>query len=58
MALPSRTNKEFKELAARLTERGKKKMQIIAAAMRKLVRIAYGVLKNQRPYDPSYAMAA
>lgn len=43
-----RSSKEFKELAARLTERGKKKMQIIAAAMHKLVRIAYGVLKNQQ----------
>jgi hypothetical protein len=31
---------------------------IIAAAMHKLVRIAYRVLKNQRPYDPSYATAA
>ncbi|HKQ89227.1 MAG TPA: IS110 family transposase, partial [Blastocatellia bacterium] len=37
--------------------RGKKKMQIIAAAMHKLVRIAHGVLKNQRPYDPNYAAA-
>lgn len=53
-----RSSKEFKELAARLTERGKKKMQIVAAAMHKLVRIAYGVLKNQRPYDPNYAAAA
>ena len=53
-----RSSKEFKELAARLTERGKKKMQIIAAAMHKLIRIAHGVLKNQRPYDPSYATAA
>jgi len=53
-----RSSKEFKELAARLAERGKKKMQIIAAAMHKLVRIAYGVLKNQRPYDPSYAAVA
>ena len=44
-------------VAARLTERGKKKMQIIAAAMHKLVRIAHGVLKNQRPYDPNYAAA-
>ena len=43
-----RSSKEFKELAARLTERGKKKMQIIAAAMHKLVRIDHGVLKNQQ----------
>jgi transposase len=53
-----RSSKEFKELAARLTERGKKKMQIIAAAMHKLVRIAYGVLKNQQAYDPNYGSAA
>ena len=50
-----RSSKEFKELASRLTERGKKKMQIIAAAMHKLVRIAHGASKNQRPYDPNYA---
>lgn len=53
-----RSNKEFKELAARLTERGLKKMQIIAAAMHKLIRIAHGVLKNQQAYDPNYASAA
>ena len=52
-----RSSREFKVLAARLTERGKKKMQILAAAIHKLVRIAYGVLKNQRPYDPNYAAA-
>jgi hypothetical protein len=33
-------------------------MQIIAAAMHKLVRLAYGVLKNQQPYDPNYAATA
>jgi transposase len=53
-----RSSKEFKELAARLTERGKKKMQIIAAAMHKLVRIAYGELKNQQAYDPNYGSYA
>src|SRR4030095_14391197 len=53
-----RSSKEFKELAARLTERGKKKMQIIAAAIHKLIRIAHGVLKNQQAYDPNYASAA
>lgn len=53
-----RTNREFQALAKRLSERGKKKMQIIAAAMHKLVRLAYGVLKNQRAYDPNYGMTA
>lgn len=53
-----RSSQDFKELAARLTQRGKKKMQIIAAAMHKLVRLAYGVLKNQQPYAPNYAATA
>ena len=52
-----RSSKEFKDFAARLTGRGKKKMQIIAAAMHKLVRLAHGVLKNQLAYDPHYAAA-
>lgn len=53
-----RCSQEFKELGARLVSRGKKKLQIIAAAMHKLIRIAYGVLKHQRPYDPKYATNA
>jgi len=53
-----RSSKEFKELAARLTGRGKKKMQIIAAAMHKLIRLAHGVLKHERAYDPDYAATA
>jgi transposase len=27
-------------------------MQVIGAAMRKLIHIAYGVLKSGRPFDP------
>jgi hypothetical protein len=34
-------------------ERGKEKMVIIGAAMRKLLYICYGVLKNQAPFDAS-----
>jgi transposase len=52
-----RSSQEFKELAARLTQRGKKKMQIIAAAMHKLIRIAHGVLKNQQAYASNYTAA-
>jgi transposase len=29
-------------------------MVIIGAAMRKLIHIAYGVLKSGKPFDPSY----
>jgi hypothetical protein len=30
-------------------------MQAIGAWMRKLVRIAYGVLKNRAPFDPAWS---
>jgi transposase len=43
----------FKAFAARLAARGKPKLVIIGAVMRKLVQIAYGVLKHQQPYDPA-----
>ncbi|MCK9357762.1 MAG: IS110 family transposase [Dehalococcoidia bacterium] len=42
----------------RLRAYGKCPMVIVGAAMRKLVHIAYGVLKSGRPFDPSIAMAA
>jgi len=29
-------------------------MSIVVAAMRKLIHIVFGVLKNQRPFDPDY----
>ncbi|KAB2821709.1 MAG: IS110 family transposase, partial [Candidatus Dadabacteria bacterium] len=31
-------------------------MLIIGAAMRKLVHIIYGVLKNKIPFDPDYSL--
>src|SRR5262245_34754335 len=43
----------FKAFAARLAARGKPKGVIIAAVMRKLLHIAYGVLKHKTPYDPA-----
>ena len=39
----------------RLTARGQPKMSALAAAMRKLVHIAFGVLKHQQPYQPQIA---
>lgn len=39
----------------RLVARGKSKMSALGAAMRKLVQIAYGVLKHQTRYDPQWA---
>ena len=38
----------------RLRENGKGKMVALGAAMRKLLMIAYGVLKNRQPYDPCW----
>jgi transposase len=50
-----RYNPIVKSLADRLEERGKAKMSIIAAAMRKLLVLAYGVLKSGQPFDAAYA---
>ena len=35
---------------------GKAKMTIVAAVMHKLLRLAYGVLKSNRPFDPDFAV--
>jgi transposase len=32
-------------------------MQVIGAAMRKLIHLAYGVLKSGRPFDPKIKTA-
>ena len=42
-----------KAYAERLTARGKPRMVVIGAVMRKLVHIIYGVLKHRTPYDPT-----
>lgn len=47
-----RHNPQVRALSERLKERGKCPMQVIGAAMRKLIHIAYGVLKSGRPFDP------
>lgn len=49
-----RCNPFIKALAARLTAQGKCKMVILGAAMRKLLHIAYGVLKSKQPFDQSF----
>ena len=38
----------------RLLAAGKPKMVVIAAAMRKLLHIIFGVLKSKKPFDPDY----
>ncbi|SIR49545.1 hypothetical protein SAMN05421672_1301, partial [Pseudomonas flexibilis] len=47
----------IKALAERLRSRGKRGKQIVCAAMRKLLHIAYGVLKSGQPFDPKLALA-
>jgi transposase len=46
-------NPSIKAMSVRLKERGLCPMQIIGAAMRKLVHLAYGVLKSGKPFDPA-----
>ena len=41
----------------RLRQKGKHKMVVIAAAMHKLVHLAYGVLKTKKAFDPEYLLA-
>jgi transposase len=48
----------FQQWAEGLQKRGKSKMSIICAVMRKLVHLAYGVLKNGKPFDPGWAKSA
>jgi transposase len=48
----------FQQWAAGLRARGKSKMAVIGAAMRKLLHLAYGVLKTGRPSDPEWAKRA
>ena len=45
----------FQQWAEGLRQRGKSKMAVIGAAMRKLVHLAYGVLKTGSPFDPEWA---
>ncbi len=51
-------NEIVKEFAKRLKKNGKTPMQIVCAAMRKLLHIAFGVLKHKRPFDASLAFSA
>jgi transposase len=53
-----RCNPVIKTWARGLRERGKCEMQIICAVMRKLIHLAFGVLKTGKPYDPLHAQNA
>jgi transposase len=53
-----RCSEFFKEWAKGLRERGKCKMSVIGAAMRKLIHLAFGVLKTGKPFDPEWTKEA
>lgn len=59
--LPAMAARRFNPLIAafceRLLAKGKAKKQVIGAAMRKLLHLAYGVLKSGCPFDPNFAIA-
>jgi transposase len=48
-------NPDVRAFYQRLRRRGKAKMAALGAAMRKLVHICFGVIKNQTPYKPQIA---
>ena len=43
------------DLKRRLTAKSKHPMSIVGAAMRKLLRLAFGILKSNRPFDPNFS---
>jgi len=49
-------NPILRQMAARLAERGLTGMSAIAALMRKLLQLVFGVLKSERPFDPDYVV--
>lgn len=49
-----RFNPLIRALGLRLSAKGKSKMLVLGAAMRKLLHIAFGVLKSGRPFDPNF----
>jgi transposase len=58
--LPAMAARRWNPLIAafceRLLAKGKAKKQVIGAAMRKLLHLAYGVLKSGCPFDPNFAI--
>jgi len=51
-------NPVLRQFSERLARRGKPKMAIIGAVMRKLLHLAFGVLKTRKPFDPNHPVAA
>lgn len=57
--MPAMTAKRFnptlRAFADQLTARGKAKLVVTCAVMRKLLHLCYGVLKSGQPFDPTYS---
>jgi len=53
-----RYNPHLKRFADRLLAHGKAKMQVVVAVMRKLLVLAYAIIKSGIPYDPDYQVSA
>jgi transposase len=52
-----RHNPILRDFAGRLLAAGKPKLVVIAAVMRKLLHLAFGVLKHQQPFNPNWIAA-
>jgi transposase len=53
-----RFNPLVREFGERLLSRGKSRMAVVGAAMRKLLHIVFGVLKSGKPFNPNIAAKA
>ncbi len=51
-----RHNPIVRAFCERLSSNGKNKMQVVGAAMRKLIHIAFGVLKSGKMFDPTHGL--
>jgi transposase len=49
-------NRVLKAMAQRLEERGVTGMSQVAALMRKMLVLVFGVLKTKQPFDPDYVV--
>ena len=49
-----RFNKLLQPFIQRLEQRGLRGIEIVVAIMRKLLHLAYGILKSGQPFDPNY----
>lgn len=52
--VPIKHNPIIQSFCARLSQTGLRPMEVIGAAMRKLLHLVFGILKSGRPFDPNY----